>query len=83
MDPFIPVEFLLPRCYLFPAFTGATDSVPFVCLPVPGFLSRQSEKLTSILYMVQLFAGSKKKKKYHSNLMGNFYRNINSTRINR
>ena len=90
MDPFIPVEFLrkkvTPSKVLpFPRFYGATDSVPFVCLPVPGFLSRQSEKFTSILYMVQLFAGSKKRKKYHSNLMGNFYRNfrINSTRINR
>ena len=67
MEPFIPVECLrkkvtFPRYYLFPAFTGTTDSVPFVCLPEPGFHSRESEKFTSILYMVQLFAGSKKQK---------------------
>ena len=26
-------------------FQGITDSVQFVCLPVPGFLSRESDKI--------------------------------------
>ena len=64
-------------------FPGKTDSVQFVCLPVPGFLSRESDKIYQYFVHGTALRRVQKEKK-NSHLKGNFYQNfrVNSTRIN-
>ena len=80
MEPFMPVECLRKKVIPSKVLPILYNLFVYQC---QASSREKATKFTSILYMVQLFAGCKKKKK-HSHLKGNFYQNfrINSTRIN-
>ena len=78
IDPFIPVEFLRKKV--------TPDRFCTICLFTSARLPlERKRKIYQYFVHGTALRREQKEKKYHSNLMGNFYRNfrINSTRINR
>ena len=90
MEPFIPVEFLrknvTPSKVLPFSRFYRSDRFCTICLFTRARLPlERKRKIYQYFVHGTALCREQKEKKYHSHLMGNFYRNfrINSTRINR